>query len=76
MLYLELTIRACLRVLKNKSFSKWATKERISDNALQTAVDQMERGLVDADLGGHVFCGDCRQREKWRCPHAARLQGR
>jgi len=44
-----------MRVLKNKAFSKWAAKEGISDSALRAAVDEMARGLVDADLGGHVF---------------------
>ena len=44
-----------MRILKNKPFSKWAAKEGISDGALTTAVEEMARGLVDADLGGHVF---------------------
>ena len=44
-----------MRVFKSKAFSKWAAKEGLSDTTLRNAVDQMERGLVDADLGGHVF---------------------
>jgi hypothetical protein len=44
-----------MRVLKSKAFSKWASREGINDSALRTAVDQMQRGLVDADLGGYVF---------------------
>lgn len=44
-----------MRVLKNKAFSKWAAKEGISDDALRAAVEEMARGLVEADLGGHVF---------------------
>ena len=44
-----------MRILKNKAFSKWAAKEGISDSTLWVAVDEMERGLVEADLGGHVF---------------------
>jgi hypothetical protein len=44
-----------MRILKNKTFSKWAAKEGISDGALAMAVEEMARGLVDADLGGHVF---------------------
>lgn len=43
-----------MRVFKNKAFSKWATKEGLGDEALLAAVDEMERGLIDADLGGHV----------------------
>ncbi len=34
---------------------KWAKKEKILDKALMQAVEEMERGLTDADLGGHVF---------------------
>ncbi|MFZ5601246.1 MAG: type II toxin-antitoxin system RelE/ParE family toxin [Pseudomonadota bacterium] len=43
-----------MRIFKNKAFSKWAVKEGLDDGALRTAVDEMERGLIDADLGGHV----------------------
>jgi hypothetical protein len=40
-----------MRIFKNKAFNKWAEKEGLSDDALWTAVDEMERGLIDADLG-------------------------
>ncbi len=40
---------------KLKWFHKWARKEDISDNALQKAIQEMEQGLIDADLGGHVY---------------------
>ncbi|KFC51565.1 hypothetical protein DK37_00515 [Halomonas sp. SUBG004] len=43
-----------MRVFKNKAFSKWAAKEGLDDAALLAAVEEMERGLIDADLGGHV----------------------
>ena len=43
-----------MRILKNKTFSKWAVKEGVSDASLRAAVDEMERGLIDTDLGGHV----------------------
>jgi hypothetical protein len=43
-----------MRVFKNKGFSKWAEKEGLDDDALLTAVNEMNRGLIDADLGGHV----------------------
>ncbi|MCU7919579.1 MAG: type II toxin-antitoxin system RelE/ParE family toxin [Candidatus Thiodiazotropha sp. (ex Epidulcina cf. delphinae)] len=43
-----------MRIFKNKAFSKWAAKEGLGDDVLQTAVNDMERGLIDADLGGHV----------------------
>jgi hypothetical protein len=37
-----------------EAFSKWATKEGLVDDLLLAAVDEMEQGLIDADLGGHV----------------------
>ncbi|MBE0507926.1 MAG: type II toxin-antitoxin system RelE/ParE family toxin [Marinospirillum sp.] len=43
-----------MRIFKNRVFSKWATKEGLDDSVLQAAVDEMERGLIDADLGGNV----------------------
>ena len=43
-----------MRVFKNKWVHKWATKEGLSDGVLQTAVEEMDDGLIDADLGGHV----------------------
>ncbi len=44
-----------MRVFKNKWFQKWAAKEGLSDEALQAAVTEMEDGLIDAELGGHVI---------------------
>ena len=44
-----------MRVFKNKVFSKWAAKEGLDDAALLAAVGEIERGLIDADLGGHVL---------------------
>jgi len=40
---------------KNKEFHRWAKKENLSDALLLAALDEMERGLVEADLGGNVF---------------------
>jgi len=44
-----------MRIFKTKWFQKWAKKEKVSQKALQRAIEEMERGLVDADLGGHVY---------------------
>jgi len=43
-----------MRIIKNKVFHKWAAKEGLSDAAILAAVNEMERGLIDAELGGHV----------------------
>jgi hypothetical protein len=44
-----------VRIFKNRFFTRFAAKEGISDEALKSAVDEMERGLLDADLGGEVY---------------------
>ena len=44
-----------MRALKSRAFSRWAAKEGLTDSLLWAAVEEMERGLVDADLGGHVY---------------------
>lgn len=43
-----------MRVFKTKGFQKWAAREGLSDEALRAAVTEMEAGLIDADLSGHV----------------------
>lgn len=43
-----------VRVFKTRQFDKWAGKEALSDQVLMQAVAEMESGLVDAHLGGHV----------------------
>ena len=43
-----------MRIFKNRAFNKWAIKEGLDDEAFRSAIDEMERGLIDADLGGHV----------------------
>lgn len=44
-----------IRVFKNKAFAKWAEKEGVSDGALLKALGEINKGLVDADLGAHVY---------------------
>lgn len=44
-----------MRIFKNKFITKFAEKQRISDNDLQTAISRAEQGLIDADLGGGVI---------------------
>ena len=44
-----------MRIFKNKAFNRWAAKEGLDDDALRAAVDEMDRGLLDAALGGHVI---------------------
>ena len=40
------------RVFKTRHFSRWMRKTELTDGALDDAVNEMVRGLIDADLGG------------------------
>ena len=44
-----------MRVLKTKTFARWARKERIDDSLLASALAEMRRGLIDANLGGNLL---------------------
>jgi hypothetical protein len=43
-----------MRAFKIKAFATWASGEGLSDDALASAVVEMEKGLIDAKLGGQV----------------------
>jgi hypothetical protein len=42
------------RVFMTRHFSRWMRKTGLTEAALCKAVAEMERGLIDADLGGGV----------------------
>ena len=44
-----------MRTFKTRLFSRWAADEGLTDRILAEAVNEMERGLVDANLGGHMY---------------------
>ena len=44
-----------MRILKNKPFSQWAKKLKLSDKLLVAAIDEMTHGLFEANLGGHIY---------------------
>lgn len=44
-----------MRIFRNKPFTRFARRVRITDAQLCNAVSDIERGLVDADLGGGVI---------------------
>ncbi len=44
-----------MRIFKTRIFTKWARKVHLSDGLLNQAVMEMERGLIDANLGGGVY---------------------
>ena len=43
------------RMLKTRTFNRWLRKTLLTDAALLKAIDEMEQGLVDADLGGNLY---------------------
>ena len=43
------------RIFKTKTFSKWLNKSELADRDLLDAVEEMDRGLYEADLGSHVY---------------------
>ncbi len=44
-----------MRVFKYKTFEKWAKKQSISNDDLKKAITEIKNGLIDANLGGHVY---------------------
>ena len=43
------------RILKTKTFSRWLNKSDLNQHQLIEAVVEMEKGLVDVDLGCNVY---------------------
>ena len=43
------------RVMKSRTFSRWQRKANLPDDTQCSAVDEMKRGLIDANLGGGLF---------------------
>ncbi len=44
-----------MQIFKNKHFNKWAIKEGVVDSALIATINEMNEGLIHANLSGHVF---------------------
>ena len=44
-----------MRCFKTKWFARFMRQQGLDDAALVDAIDRMRQGLVDADLGGHLF---------------------
>jgi hypothetical protein len=43
------------RILTTRFFRRWALRVGLTDIALLTAVEEIEQGLIDGDLGGGVL---------------------
>ena len=44
-----------MRIFKNTWFTRYADKEGIKDGELKEAINQLEAGQTEADLGGGVY---------------------
>ena len=44
-----------MQIFKTRWFHKWAISVKLDDKALLSAVEEIVNGLIDANLGGHVF---------------------
>lgn len=44
-----------VRIYKTRYFSRWTSKERLSDSSLIEAIVELEGGLVEANLGGGIY---------------------
>jgi hypothetical protein len=44
-----------VKAYRTRLFTRWMHKSGLTDDLLRTAVSEMLDGLIDADLGGHVF---------------------
>lgn len=44
-----------MKAYKTKLFNKWLKKEKISEQSLCQAIQEIEKGLIDANLGGAVY---------------------
>ena len=44
-----------VRIFKTTNFAKQAKKEKVIDSALLSAIQEIEKGLIDANLGGGLL---------------------
>ncbi|MGB8806737.1 MAG: type II toxin-antitoxin system RelE/ParE family toxin [Candidatus Rickettsiella isopodorum] len=44
-----------MRVFKTRSFYRWAKEQKLKDEVLRKAVQEIEEGLYEANLGGSVY---------------------
>ncbi len=43
------------RIFRTRTFTRWMRKSGVPDETLRLAVSEMVSGLVEADLGGHLY---------------------
>ncbi len=55
-----------MRVFRNKPFARFAGKAGLDDSSLCDTVAKVERGLIDADLGGGVIKQRIARPGRWK----------
>jgi len=44
-----------MRIFKYKTFEKWSKKQGMTNTDLKKAITEIQKGLIDANLGGDVY---------------------
>jgi hypothetical protein len=44
-----------MKIYKNVQFKRWQSKNKIPNTIIIKAIEEMEYGLIDAELGGNLF---------------------
>ncbi len=44
-----------MKELTTKQFAKWASKQEIPETELATALAEVQAGIFEANLGGHIY---------------------
>jgi hypothetical protein len=44
-----------MRILKYRTFHKWAKSEKLLDSSLKNAINEIEQGLFEASLGSGLY---------------------
>ena len=44
-----------MKTLMTKQFAKWASKQKIPENELASALSEIQAGIFEASLGGHIY---------------------
>lgn len=44
-----------MKIFKHRNFHQWASTEGLTDKVLSEAVDELERGLYEANLGSGLY---------------------
>jgi hypothetical protein len=44
-----------MQIFKTRDFARWAKKMKLSNSKLVSVITEMEQGLIDAELGKHLY---------------------